>query len=121
MHLNSPRKAVGDIIPVLLATTIAIPVSKKGSEKSMACARSKLIFNDVITRSALWLIRAATRPFQRPFCERKPHNISCARHAMHPAILKGCITSKVHRCQPSLAFQGCSEPNLTHNSPKYLE
>lgn len=28
------RKAVGDIIPVLLATTIAIPVSIKGTVKS---------------------------------------------------------------------------------------
>jgi hypothetical protein len=67
-----PKNAVGEMIPVLLATTIAIPVSRKGNEKSIACDLSKLILSDVITISAWWLTRAATNPFQRPFCG---HNI----------------------------------------------
>lgn len=63
-----PRNAVGEMMPVLLATTIAIPVSRKGNEKSIACDLSKFILRDVITISAWWLMRAATNPFQRPFC-----------------------------------------------------
>ena len=38
-----PRNAVGEIIPVLLATTIAIPDSRKGVEKSTAASLSELI------------------------------------------------------------------------------
>jgi hypothetical protein len=63
-----PRNAVGEIMPVLLATTIAIPVSRNGNEKSIASDLSELILRDVITMSAWWLSRAATRPFHRPFC-----------------------------------------------------
>jgi len=66
-----PRNAVGEMMPVLLATTIAIPVSRNGKEKSIACDLSKLILRDVITISAWWLRRAATRPFHRPFCGHK--------------------------------------------------
>jgi hypothetical protein len=66
-----PRNAVGEMMPVLLATTIAIPVSRNGNEKSIACDLSKLILRDVITMSAWWLTRAATKPFQRPFCGHK--------------------------------------------------
>lgn len=68
---DSPRNAVGEIMPVLFATTIAIPVSRNGNEKSIACDLSKLILRDVITMSAWWLTRAATRPFHRPFCGHK--------------------------------------------------
>ena len=69
IHRNDlPRNAVGEMMPVLLATTIAIPVSRNGNEKSIACDLSKLILRDVITMSAWWLRRAATRPFHRPFC-----------------------------------------------------
>ena len=38
-----PRKAVGDIIPVLLATTMAMPDSKYGAVKSTAASLSELI------------------------------------------------------------------------------
>ena len=31
----APKKAVGEMIPVFLATNMVIPVSKKGTEKSM--------------------------------------------------------------------------------------
>ena len=40
----SPRKAVGDMMPVLLATAIAIPDSKNGAVKSTADSRSELIW-----------------------------------------------------------------------------
>ena len=39
-----PRKAVGEIIPVLLATTMAMPDSRKGVVKSTTASRSALIF-----------------------------------------------------------------------------
>ena len=40
-----PRNAVGDMMPVLLATTIAIPDSRNGAVKSTADSRSELIWN----------------------------------------------------------------------------
>ena len=40
----SPRKAVGDMMPVLLATAIAIPDSRNGAVKSTADSRSELIW-----------------------------------------------------------------------------
>ena len=39
------RKAVGEMIPVFLATKMVIPVSKNGTEKSMTDSRPELIFN----------------------------------------------------------------------------
>lgn len=43
------KKAVGDIIPVLFATTIATPVSIKGTLKSTTASRSEFMINDVRT------------------------------------------------------------------------
>ena len=40
-----PKKAVGEMIPVLLATTIAIPDSRYGAVKSTADSLSELIWN----------------------------------------------------------------------------
>ena len=39
-----PRNAVGEIIPVLLATTIAIPDSRNGTVKSTSLSLSELIW-----------------------------------------------------------------------------
>ena len=48
---NGSRKAVGEMMPVRLATRMVIPVSRKGTEKSITLSRAELIFSDVITRS----------------------------------------------------------------------
>ena len=57
---------VGDIIPVLLLTSIVIPVSRNGTEKSMTLSRAQLILRLVITRSVSWRINSATSPFHEP-------------------------------------------------------
>lgn len=62
-----PKKAVGEIIPVLFATTIAIPVSMYGTVKSTTASRSELIIKDVSTISVLRFTRSAMRPFHLPF------------------------------------------------------
>lgn len=46
---NGSRKAVGDMMPVRFATTIATPVSIKGTLKSTTASRSEFIINDVNT------------------------------------------------------------------------
>lgn len=43
------KKAVGEIIPVRFATTMATPVSIKGTLKSTTASRSEFIINDVNT------------------------------------------------------------------------
>lgn len=43
------RNAVGDMIPVRFATTIATPVSMKGTLKSTTASRSELMISDVST------------------------------------------------------------------------
>jgi len=63
----SPKNAVGDIMPVLLATRIAIPVSMKGTVKSTTASLSELIISDVITISVFRLTSSAIRPFHFPF------------------------------------------------------
>lgn len=45
------KKAVGEMMPVLLATKTVMPVSKKGTENSMTDSRPELIFNEVMTTS----------------------------------------------------------------------
>lgn len=46
---NGSRNAVGDMMPVRFATTIATPVSMKGTLKSTTDSRSEFIINDVRT------------------------------------------------------------------------
>ena len=60
------KKAVGEMIPVFLATNMVIPVSKKGTEKSMTDCRPELIFIDVNTMSVSWFSNSATSPFHLP-------------------------------------------------------
>lgn len=43
------RKAVGDMMPVRLATTMATPVSMKGTLKSTTASLSELMISDVST------------------------------------------------------------------------
>ena len=43
IFINVPKKAVGDMIPVLFATTIAMPDSRNGTVKSTSFSRSRLI------------------------------------------------------------------------------
>ncbi|MCP6116965.1 hypothetical protein NL387_27130, partial [Klebsiella pneumoniae] len=45
------KKAVGEIMPVRLATTIATPVSINGTLKSTTASRSEFIIKDVKTIS----------------------------------------------------------------------
>lgn len=46
---NGSKKAVGEIMPVRLATTMATPVSINGMLKSTTASRSELIINEVNT------------------------------------------------------------------------
>ena len=66
-----PKNAVGDIIPVRLATKIAVPDSKKGEVKSTAASRSALTLSDVRTMSNFLDTSSPIRPFHFPFCEKK--------------------------------------------------
>lgn len=75
---NGSKNAVGEIIPVRLLTTIAMPVSMNGSLKSTTASRSALIINDVSTISALRFIKSAINPFHFPF-SRVPHLPSSTR------------------------------------------
>lgn len=75
---NGSKKAVGDIIPVRLLTTIAIPVSINGTLKSTAASRSALIMSDVNTMSVLRLTRSAINPFHLP-SSSVPHLPSSTR------------------------------------------
>ena len=55
------------MIPVLFPTTIAIPVSIKGTVKSTTASLSELIIKDVITISVFRFTKSAIRPFHFPF------------------------------------------------------
>ncbi len=57
------RNAVGDMMPVLLATRMVMPVSRYGTEKAMTRSRPEFILSEVITMSASPLISSETRPF----------------------------------------------------------
>ena len=61
-----PRKAVGDITPSLTATMMVMPVSRKGTEKSMTLFLSGVILSEVMARSAFPSIRLRTRPCHSP-------------------------------------------------------
>lgn len=43
------KNAVGDIMPVRLATTMAVPVSIKGTLKSTTASRAEFMMSDVNT------------------------------------------------------------------------
>lgn len=75
---NGSKNAVGEIIPVRLFTTIAMPVSINGSLKSTTASRSALIINDVNTISTLRLTSSAISPFHFP-CSSVPHLPSSTR------------------------------------------
>ena len=53
-------------MPVLLATTMAMPDSKNGVVKSTTVSRSALIFRAERTKSVLLLTNSHIRPFQEP-------------------------------------------------------
>lgn len=55
------------MMPVLLATRIAIPVSMNGIVKSATCSRSAFTVNEVITMSTRRFARAPIKPFHFPF------------------------------------------------------
>lgn len=48
----SPRKAEGETVPLLLATITLMPVSTKGTEKSIISERSSLMVREPIAMSA---------------------------------------------------------------------
>lgn len=51
MHISSPRKAEGETVPLLRETMTLIPVSMKGTEKSMTSDLSSLMVSDP---TAMW-------------------------------------------------------------------
>lgn len=75
---NGSRKAVGEMMPVRLFTTIAMPVSMNGSLKSTTASRSALIISEVNTISVLRFTKSAIKPFHLPF-SRVPHFPSSTR------------------------------------------
>ena len=69
-HLHEtdlPRKAVGEMIPVLFATMIAMPDSRKGTVKSTTDSRSALIFSADKTMSVFFVTSSFISPFHFPF------------------------------------------------------
>lgn len=56
-------------MPVFFATTIVMPVSRKGTVKSTYACLSELILIEVTTISARELSNSATKPFHVPFCK----------------------------------------------------
>ena len=62
-----PKKAVGDIMPVRLATKMVVPDSKKGDVKSTAASLSALIFKEVRTMSNFFATNSPIKPFHLPF------------------------------------------------------
>ena len=62
---------VGEMIPVLRATRMVVPDSRKGDVKSTAASRSELTFNDVRTMSNFFSTNSAISPFHLPFCNKK--------------------------------------------------
>lgn len=75
---NGSKNAVGEMIPVRLFTTIAMPVSMNGSLKSTTASRSALIISDDRTMSVLRFTNSATSPFHLPFSS-VPHLPSSTR------------------------------------------
>ena len=55
------------MIPVLLATRMAVPDSRNGAVKSMADSLSAFIFKELRTMSYFLETRACIRPFHLPF------------------------------------------------------
>ena len=94
--LNGSKKAVGEMIPVRFATTIAVPDSckqklnmrgisvlqncrissqtRKGAVKSTTDSLSAFILREVSTISNFLPRRAAISPFQAPFCNNTFNN-----------------------------------------------
>lgn len=104
---NGSKKAFGDIIPVFLATTIVIPVSRKGTVKSTYACLSELILMEVTTISARELSNSATKPFHVPFCardkEKHQRNKVKVTRSPHLVSLRGrrqkiSTPAKVDRC-----------------------
>ena len=65
--MELPRKAVGDMIPVRLATNMEVPDSRKGTVKSTTASRSAFILREVRTMSNFLATSAAINPFHFPF------------------------------------------------------
>ena len=66
-------------MPVLLATTMAMPDSKNGVVKSTTVSRSALIFRAERTKSVLLLTNSHIRPFQDPCYVNKVKYVSFDR------------------------------------------
>lgn len=71
---HQPRNAVGEMMPVLLATMIEVPVSINGIEKSTTDSRSELIIKAVRTISVFRFTKSAIRPFHFPCCNIRTYN-----------------------------------------------
>ena len=61
-----PKKAVGEMIPVLFDTRIEVPDSRKGAVKSTAASLSAFIFRDVKTMSNFFSTSSFINPFHFP-------------------------------------------------------
>jgi hypothetical protein len=74
--MKLPRKAVGDMIPVRLATNMEVPDSRNGAVKSTTASRSAFIFREVRTMSNFLATSAAINPFHFPFYRKRRNNKS---------------------------------------------
>lgn len=120
---NGSKNAVGEMIPVRLFTTMAMPVSINGSLKSTTASRSAFIINDVSTISALRFTKSAIKPFHLPFSS-VPHLPSSTRTSSYvkPAIRK-CQTHfylwKKYlfflRIKFEIEYKMCGWPNGSEN------
>ena len=66
-QITTPKNAVGEMRPVLLATTMEVPLSRNGTVKSTTASLSAFILSEVRTMSNFFAISAAISPFHFPF------------------------------------------------------
>lgn len=93
---NGSKNAVGEMIPVRLLTTIAMPVSINGSLKSTTASRSAFIISDVRTMSALRFTKSEIKPFHFPFSS-VPHLPSSVRTSSYvKPVCKWKKNAKTH-------------------------
>ena len=107
--LKGSRKAVGEMIPVRFATTMAVPDSwkqkvnmsgisvvedcsislhtKKGAVKSTTDSLSAFILREVSTMSNFLPSRAAISPFQAPFCNNNIEQYNVILHQVGIVVL----------------------------------
>ena len=105
-NIFEPKKAVGEMIPVLLATKMVDPDSRNGAVKSTAASRSAFIFNEVKTISNCLSTNADMRPFHFPFWNDRNKDMAMGHEAFWNVIKTWDL------CKKRSSFQTLNTPHL---------